>query len=224
MQHKCNGKLSGKAQTFMWLISHALAITVHALDYIWTWCKPLIMILLPLSSAPTSCLSVIPLPTSSSPSATKPNSSTKSCQQRSLLQNLIQPNQLNLQTGKLTSPSLPPPPAIVPLQTIHLQIWLSGPSKLWSGYFTSGKIYWLMCSYTTCSCKKVVDCSDLDEADDKMTSPLADWRRIRLATTLFFGRILTDISKWKKNLVSEYYGTSDPFNSELAIFECQFFT
>ena len=51
-----------------------------------------------------------------------------------------------------------------------------------------------------------------------------DRRRIRLAITYSYLVRLLTFSKQKKNAVSEYYDTSDPFidDSELAIDECQF--
>ena len=52
-----------------------------------------------------------------------------------------------------------------------------------------------------------------------------DRRRIRLAITYSYLVRLLTFSKQKKNAVSEYYDTSDPFidDSELAIDERQFF-
>jgi HPC2 and ubinuclein domain len=173
----------------------------------------------PPSSAPTSRSSVAPLPTTSGPSGTKPSSSTTKPAAKPRSTKPAKP-------ARTPSPSPPPPPPVVPLQTIRLQIRLGGPSNYEVDICRLAKDSGQRAPTPPAPVKKVADSSDSEEEDkdDKSRS-----KKNKVSYNLFIvlaGILsLSNISIQKKNVVSEYYDTSDPFidDSELAIDERQFF-
>ena len=183
----------------------------------------------PPSPAPTSRSSVAPLPTTtttSGPSA-KPSSSstTKPATTATTKPRSTKPTK----PARTPSPSPPPPPPVVPLQTIRLQIRLGGPSNYEVDICRLAKDTGQRAPTPPAAVKKVADSSDSEEEDKEEDKSKPKKIKVSYYNTFFFWAGIytqSDIFETqKKNVVSEYYDTSDPFidDSELAIDERQFF-
>ena len=147
-----------------------------------------------------------------SPSSTKPASSAKPRSSKPA------------KPARSPSPSPPPPLPVVPLQTIRLQIRLGGPSNYEVDISRQAKDTGQRPPTPPPVVKKVADSSDSDEDEDKDEKSRSKKNKVSYSI-IIIGQILSNISTQKKNAVSEYYDTTDPFidDSELAIDQRQFF-
>jgi HPC2 and ubinuclein domain len=123
------------------------------------------------------------------------------------------------------SPSASPAPALPPVlfQTIRLQIRLGGPSNYEVDIVRHAKDTGQCPPTPPAVVKKVADSgSDSDDGDDKSKSKEKKVGKIARYSS---HRYSVTNSIQKKNVVSEYYDTTDPFidDSELAVDERQFF-